>query len=105
MRLVSSVLSLALAGAAAAGPLFVPRQEAPSSQGPVTIPSPVEHSGNTSSCQGYRAVDVQKQGSGLSATLELIAPCGAYGPDVERLNLRVHYHDRECCRLLSRPGH
>jgi hypothetical protein len=39
---------------------------------------------------------VQQQGSGLSATLELIAPCGAYGPDYERLNLRVHYHNSEC---------
>ncbi|PWN50972.1 alpha-glucosidase [Violaceomyces palustris] len=58
------------------------------------------HTGDISACQGYRAVDVEKSRTGLSATLELIGQgCNAFGPDYPRLNLDVSYDNRDRLRV------
>lgn len=73
-RLLTSATLLA---ASAASPLF-PRQE--------------ENGADLSKCPGYKASNVQKSDTGLTADLTLAGEaCGVYGDDVRELRLGVEY--------------
>jgi alpha-glucosidase len=48
------------------------------------------------SCPGYKATNVQTNGSKLSADLVLAGQaCNVYGEDVQKLKLEVQYETRE----------
>lgn len=69
--------TLLLAAASTTSPLF-PRQD--------------DNTVDLSSCPGYKASNVQKTSSGLTADLTLAgAPCNAYGKDLQDLTLSVEY--------------
>jgi hypothetical protein len=73
------------------------------SEGPpiITIPSPVQHTGNVTACAGYRLTSssVLDGDVGLDGVLELIGNCSAYGPDYSRLKLSVRYETAERLRV------
>ena len=72
------------------------------------IPSPVQHTGDVSACQGYRLTSSTSKddGTGLDGVLELIGNCSAYGPDYDRLTLTVRYEtaDRIRVRIVDEQG-
>lgn len=74
----------------------------------VQIPSPVEHSGDVDSCQGYELTDatVLDGGAGIDGNLQLLGNCSAYGPDYETLTLTVRYEtdDRIRVRIVDSEG-
>jgi alpha-glucosidase len=65
----------------------------------ITIPSPVEHTGNVDACGGYKASDVSVTDTGIDATLDLIGTCNAYGPDYPKLKLTVRYETKDRLRV------
>lgn len=81
-----------------------------SSEGPaiIDIPSPIQHTGDVSACQGYRltGASVLDGETGIDGTLELIGNCSAYGPDYATLKLSVRYEtsDRLRVRLVDQDG-
>jgi len=103
MRLLSLA---AVLGFAAASPVYnlgsqpLKREE---SEGPPIriIPSPVQHTGNVSACQGYRltSANVRGDNTGVDGTLEIIGNCTAYGPDYPRLTLSVTYENENRLRV------
>lgn len=59
-----------------------------------------------SACPGYKASDVQKTSSGVTATLQLAGQaCNAYGTDIESLNLTVEYLAKDRLNVLITPTH
>lgn len=102
-----SLILAALLGFATAKPIFdsgehrlLRRQDA---QEPaiVTIPSPVNHTGDVSACQGYRltSANVRDGNNGVDGTLEIIGNCTAYGPDYPTLTLSVTYETENRLRV------
>lgn len=65
------------------------------------IPSPVQHTGDISSCQGYRLTNasVREGETGVDGTLEIIGNCTAYGPDYNTLTLAVYYENENRLRV------
>jgi len=96
----------ALLGLVSASPVYnlgsevVRRQE--SQEPPIrSIPSPVNHTGDVSSCQGYKltSASVRTDNTGVDGTLEIIGNCSAYGPDYSRLTLSVTYENEDRLRV------
>jgi alpha-glucosidase len=79
--------------------VILPRQN----QGPpiISIPSPVNHTGNVDACQGYRltSANIVQGGNGVDGTLQLIGNCSAYGPDYTNLTLTVRYETNDRLRV------
>lgn len=73
-------------------------------QGIIQIPSPVQHSGNVDACQGYQLTSAETLDGGIDGVLELIGNCSAYGPDYNRLNLKVRYESDERLRVQIRDA-
>ena len=82
--------------------------EAPAEPEIIQIPSPVNHTGDVDSCQGYQLTEATNldAGAGIDATLQLLGNCSAYGPDYETLTLTVRYEtdDRIRVRIVDSEG-
>lgn len=81
--------NLALFSGLAAGAALVKKQEAPGEYPNYSL---------LEGCPGYKALKVEKHGSGLTANLELAGEaCNAYGDDLKDLILEVTYESGEFC--------
>ncbi|KAL1409397.1 hypothetical protein Q8F55_003380 [Vanrija albida] len=89
----------------AARSLFVTRT-AVADPGIIDIPSPVNHTGNTEACAGYRLSHIAPSDTGYDGSLEIIGECNAYGPDYPTLVLSVRYEtaDRLRVRIIDSGG-
>lgn len=67
----------------------------------ITIPSPVDHTGDVDACQGYKlsSAKVLDDSTGVDGTLELKGKCNAYGPDYQKLTLTVRYETNDRLRV------
>lgn len=81
---------------------------APAEPAIIQIPSPVNHTGDVDSCQGYQLTlaTVLDGGAGIDGTLQILGNCTAYGPDYETLSLTVRYEtdDRIRVRIVDSEG-
>jgi hypothetical protein len=65
----------------------------------INIPSPVNHTGNVSACQGYQLTSASVITGGVDGVLSLIGNCSAYGPDYSTLNLSVRFETDDRLRV------
>jgi hypothetical protein len=65
----------------------------------INIPSPVNHTGNVSACQGYQLTSASVITGGVNGVLSLIGNCSAYGPDYSTLNLTVRFETDDRLRV------
>jgi hypothetical protein len=117
----ATLATLAVAGLATATPIYQlgggqlrPRQEqqgnndtesstetAPVSSDPaiISIPSPVQHTGDVDACQGYQLTSANIIDGGVDGQLQLIGNCTAYGPDYNTLDLKVRFETDDRLRV------
>ena len=65
----------------------------------INIPSPVNHTGDVSACQGYQLTSASVITGGVDGVLSLIGNCSAYGPDYSTLNLSVRFETDDRLRV------